>query len=114
MVHHDIDAAIESAADRAAPIFRHFGWTYFGEDTPPTKLRLENTIRRLVEGIQESATVVRVSGGRFTVSRSMGEDDEYKDGGGRFDIRLDLATFVPPIGPQDANREPTGSPESAP
>lgn len=64
---------IHSAAERAAPLFRLYGWTY-GEGKVPTHNELVNTITELAEHAldyfyksQEQYRDAEVGSGRFSV-----------------------------------------------
>lgn len=67
---------IQSAAERAAPLFRLYGWTYGDSKVPPSHNELVDTITRLAESALEY----------FYDS-----DEEYRDsevGSGRFSVRV--------------------------
>ena len=66
---------IQAAAERAAPLFRLYGWTY-GEDHIPTHSELVDTITRLAE---------------HALEYFYNSDEEYRDsevGSGRFSVRV--------------------------
>lgn len=66
---------INSAAERAAPLFNLYGWTY-GEQRTPTHSELVDTITRLTDSALDY----------FYKS-----DEEYRDaevGSGRFSVRV--------------------------
>lgn len=72
---------IQSAAERAAPLFRLYGWTYGDSKVPPSHNELVNTITRLAESAleyfydsDEEYRDSEVGSGRFVVSVK-----EYQD-----------------------------------
>lgn len=75
---------IHSAAERAAPLFRLYGWTYGlnGGDGIPTHNDLVNTITELAEHAlehfyrsEEEFRTAQVGSGRFVVSVNEYEDE---------------------------------------
>ena len=72
---------IHAAAERAAPLFRLYGWTY-REGKVPTLDELVNTITRLTDNAledfyksQEEYRTVDVGSGRFAVKVNEFEDE---------------------------------------
>lgn len=77
----DLYEEIESAADRAAPLFRLYGWTYGGVGTPSHNDLVE-TITRITDSAiesfydsKESYRQSEVSSGRFNVTLCEYEDE---------------------------------------
>lgn len=67
---------IQSAAERAAPLFRLYGWTYSDSTTPPSQNELADAITRLAE---------------HALQYFYESDEEYRDsevGSGRFSVRV--------------------------
>lgn len=77
------------AAERAAVLFQHFGWTWGDSEVPPTVDEIERELVRLVEWLYESADTLHIGTGRLRVDR------EDLDNGLGTRFFLDLAEVNP-------------------
>src|SRR5438132_5107655 len=79
----EISLASELAADKAAPLFRLFGWTYRGGDIPPTVFELQNDIEKMIYDLRKIKGECSQQSGRFEVMKERTEE-------GTFDYTISL------------------------
>lgn len=75
---------IQSAVDKAYPIFKLFGWTYSGE---MSREEIEGTVVYVVNRLLEDDSIDNCSTGRFTARKI--DDGEMQS----IEIRLDLGSL---------------------